>query len=131
LLTKAGVVAASRKISRIALGPLSGNPFPDATPAFFLAMGRALSLGLDHPIEIAAPFASMHKDDVIRLGARLGVPFEDTLSCMNPIGGGDDVPMHCGLCSKCRERRDGFEAASVTDPTLYANRSPRPSSRPS
>ena len=132
LLTKAGVLAASRKIGRIALGPLSGNPFPDATPAFFLSMGRALSLGLDHPIEIVAPFASMHKDDVIRLGARLGVPFEYTLSCMNPPRGeGEDVAVHCGLCSKCRERRDGFQAAGVADPTFYANRSPRPSSRPS
>ena len=55
--------------SRIALGPLAGNPFPDATPEFFAAMARALSLGLDHPIEIATPFAHMHKEDVIRLGA--------------------------------------------------------------
>jgi 7-cyano-7-deazaguanine synthase len=132
LLTKAGIVAASCAIGRIALGPLSGNPFPDATPAFFSSMGQALSLGLDHPVEIVAPFASMHKDDVIRLGARLGVPFEYTLSCMNPIGGeGEDVPLHCGLCSKCRERRDAFRAAGEADPTTYANRSPRPASRPS
>ena len=46
LLTKAGVVAAKRRASRIALGPLAGNPFPDATPEFFAAMARALSLGL-------------------------------------------------------------------------------------
>ena len=51
LLTKAGVVAATRNASRIALGPLAGNPFPDATPEFFAAMARALSLGLDHPID--------------------------------------------------------------------------------
>ena len=40
LLTKAGVVAATRKIARVVLGPLAGNPFPDATPAFFAAMSR-------------------------------------------------------------------------------------------
>jgi 7-cyano-7-deazaguanine synthase len=126
LLTKAGVVAASRKIGRIALGPLSGNPFPDATPAFFSAMKQALSLGLNHTIEIATPFASMHKQEVIRLGARLAVPLELTLSCMNPIEA-EDLPLHCGLCSKCRERRDAFAAAGVDDPTPYANHSPRPS----
>ncbi len=122
-LAKAGVVAAARRISRIALGPLAGNPFPDATPEFFEAMSRALALGLNHPIEVATPLVSMHKEDVIRLGESLHVPLELTLSCMNPLDG--PLPLHCGLCSKCRERRDGFEAAGVRDRTLYANASPR------
>jgi 7-cyano-7-deazaguanine synthase len=69
------------------------------------------------------PLASMHKADVIRLGADLGVPFEHTLSCMSPIEG--DRVLHCGLCSKCRERRDAFDAAGIDDPTPYANHSPR------
>jgi 7-cyano-7-deazaguanine synthase len=123
LLTKAGVLAATRKASRIAMGPLAGNPFPDATPEFFAAMARALSLGLDHPIEIATPFVGMHKEDVIRRGAQLGVPLALTLSCMDPIDA--PVPLHCGRCSKCRERRDGFAAAGVPDPTAYSSTSPR------
>jgi 7-cyano-7-deazaguanine synthase len=125
LLTKAAVLAASRQATRIALGTLSANPFPDATPEFFAAMTRALSLGLNHPIEIVTPFAGMHKDEVIRIGDRLGVPLELTLSCMNPIVDDAAVPLHCGLCSKCRERRDAFAAASVHDRTAYANPAPR------
>ena len=126
LLTKAGVVAATRQASRIALGPLAGNPFPDATPEFFATMTRALSLGLNRPIEIAAPFAHLHKEDVIRLGQSLGVPLERTLSCMSPTELASAVaPLHCGLCSKCRERRDAFAAAGVADPTAYAQPSPR------
>ena len=74
LLSKAAVLCARRGITRLALGPLAGNPFPDATPAFFDEMSRALSRGLAHRIAIAAPFAAMHKEDVIRLGVRLGVP---------------------------------------------------------
>ena len=123
LLTKAGVIAATRKIPRIALGPLAANPFPDATPEFFAAMAKTLSLGLNQAIEIATPFVSLHKDDVIKIGATLGVPLEHTLSCMNPVVNGE--VLHCGLCSKCRERRDAFAAAGVNDPTRYANRSPR------
>jgi 7-cyano-7-deazaguanine synthase len=118
LLTKAAVLAVSRKCGRVALGTLSGNPFPDATPHFFAAISRALSLGLDRPLEVVAPFAGMKKQDVIRLGSRLGVPLEYTLSCMNPVDG--PLPVHCGRCSKCRERRDAFAAASVPDRTTYA-----------
>lgn len=123
LLTKAAVVAARNGAHRIALGPLSCNPFPDAQPEFFSAMAAALSLGLDHAIEIGTPFLDWDKARVIRRGVELGVPFEFTLSCMNPTLG--EVPMHCGLCSKCRERRDAFAEAGVPDPSLYANRSPR------
>jgi 7-cyano-7-deazaguanine synthase len=114
LLSKAAIYCAQHRVGRIAIGPLAGNPFPDATPEFFGALARALSLGLAHPIEIAAPFASMEKHEVIRLGAELGVPLALTLSCMNPREG-----RHCARCSKCRERRDAFNEAGVPDPTAY------------
>ena len=52
--------------------------------------------------------------DVIRKGMALGVPFELTLSCMQPANG-----KHCGRCSKCRERREAFVAAGVADPARY------------
>src|SRR5690606_10166714 len=114
LLGKAAIYCAQHGIGRLVLGVLAGNPFPDATPAFFDAMGRALSLGLAHTIAIDAPFASLHKADVVRRGIELGVPLERTLSCMQPSGG-----RHCGRCSKCRERRDAFRAAGVEDRTTY------------
>jgi 7-cyano-7-deazaguanine synthase len=115
LLSKAAVFMARAKLQRILIGPLAGNPFPDASPQFFDAMAFALSIGLASPIEIDAPFAGMHKSDVIRAGVRLGVPLQLTLSCMQPV---DDL--HCGRCSKCRERRDAFRDAGVDDPTEYA-----------
>jgi 7-cyano-7-deazaguanine synthase len=124
LLTKAGVVAARHDAHRIALGPLAGNPFPDARPAFFSSMADAMSLGLDHAIEIATPFLEWEKAAVIRRGVELGVPFELTLSCMSPLIT-EGLPQHCGLCSKCRERRDAFAVAGVSDPSAYANKSPR------
>jgi 7-cyano-7-deazaguanine synthase len=120
LLSKAAVLCAALAIPRIAIGTLAGNPFPDATPAFFASMAAALSLGLAHDLSVSAPLSSMHKEDVIRLGASLGVPFELTLSCMNPSAG-----RHCGLCSKCRERRDAFAAGGIDDPTPYTAASPR------
>jgi 7-cyano-7-deazaguanine synthase len=117
LLAKASVFMARAGLSRVLIGPLAGNPFPDASAAFFDAMTRALSIGLDSRISIEAPFASMHKADVIRLGAELEVPMELSLSCMQPRDG-----VHCGRCSKCRERIEGFRDAGVPDLTKYAAR---------
>ena len=115
LLSKAGIYCAVAGLNRIVTGQLQGNPFPDATPEFFASMARALSLGLSHPLEIAFPFLSRSKADVIRLGASLDVPFALTVSCMNPT-----ASAHCGACSKCRERREGFAASGIDDPTTYA-----------
>jgi 7-cyano-7-deazaguanine synthase len=142
LLGKAAVYCAAANVDRLVIGTLAHNPFPDATPEFRAAMARALSLGLDRPLQIDAPFAGTEKSEVIRRGAGLGVPFELTLSCMNPQSAiastiesaikstGESAiesairnpqsARHCGACSKCRERHDAFLAAGVNDPTAYA-----------
>lgn len=111
LISKAAVLCGRLNIQRLALGLLAGNPFPDATPEFFEVMSRAMSLGLASPLDIVAPLASMHKEDVIQLGRSLGVPLDLTLSCMNPRTlGENDAP--CGACSKCRERDQAFSNLS-------------------
>jgi 7-cyano-7-deazaguanine synthase len=114
LLSKAAVFCASADIGRVAIGTLDHNPFPDATPEFRASIAQTLSLGLAHPLRIDAPYARSSKADVIRRGIALGVPFELTLSCMKPVG-----TVHCGTCSKCRERHDAFVEAGVADPTAY------------
>jgi 7-cyano-7-deazaguanine synthase len=114
LLAKAAVFAAQAQRTRLLIGPLAGNPFPDARREFFDVMGRALSLGLDRPLTIETPLAAMRKSDVIRLGRSLRVPLDLTMSCMQPSAGA-----HCGRCSKCRERRDAFQEAGEPDPTVH------------
>jgi 7-cyano-7-deazaguanine synthase len=119
LLAKASVYCALAGIPRLLLGTLDANPFPDATPAFRVAMAGALSLGLAHDFQIDAPYADLDKADVVRKGARLGVPLALTLSCMRPVM---PDPQHCGVCSKCRERHDAFVSAGIPDPTEYEDR---------
>jgi 7-cyano-7-deazaguanine synthase len=128
LLGKAGVYCAAAGIDRLVLGTLAHNPFPDATPAFRSAMATALSLGLSHPLTIEAPFAGAGKAEVVRRGAALGVPLRLTLSCMAPkrkvqrVEPPEPLFVHCGTCSKCRERHDAFLEAGMADPTDYAVR---------
>jgi 7-cyano-7-deazaguanine synthase len=113
LLSVAGVFCARSGIQRIASGVLASNPFPDATDQFFDGMAEVLTSGLAHRIRIERPFARLHKEDVVKLGAHL--PLDLTFTCNNPID-----ELHCGDCNKCAERQQGFVKAGVTDPTTYA-----------
>lgn len=124
LLGKATVYCATAGISRLVMGTLAHNPFPDATPEFRSAMSAAASLGLGTPLAIEAPYAGTDKADVIRRGVRLGLPLDLTLSCMSQPAEatGTSASLHCGTCSKCRERRHAFVSAQVDDPTTYADR---------
>jgi 7-cyano-7-deazaguanine synthase len=120
LFSKAAVFCAAAGIPRLVTGTLNGNPFPDATAAFRQTMSAALSLGLAHPLEIEAPYAGLSKAEIVLRGQRAGVPFELTLSCMDPQPGPHGA-RHCGRCSKCRERHDAFVEAAVPDPTDYSD----------
>jgi 7-cyano-7-deazaguanine synthase len=117
LLTKAAMFCARNRIGQIAMAPLQSNPFPDARPEFFRAFERAVKLGMELPLRVLTPFEGLEKSDVIRTGSAL--PLQLTLSCANPRGS-----LHCGRCTKCGERVQGFRAAQVPDPTRYA-RNPR------
>ena len=112
LISKAAVLAPRLKSGAIALGTLKGNPFSDATPAFRWAMSKAISMAMDIPIRIIAPFSQSHKEDLLKLSAHL--PLHLTFSCIKPAG-----KLQCGKCNKCRERRNAFKAAGITDQTRY------------
>jgi 7-cyano-7-deazaguanine synthase len=115
LIVKAAIFCAHNRIGEIAMAPLESNPFPDARPEFFRAVERAVDLGVGLKLRVTTPFAGMTKADVIRRGR--GLPLELTLSCARPRGA-----IHCGACTKCAERIQGFAAAGVADPTRYARR---------
>lgn len=93
--------------------------YPDCRPAFiesFNAMQRVAVEGCGDPnLKLIAPFVQQTKADIVALGARLGVPFEETWSCYE---GGD---LHCGRCGTCFERKHAFRDAGVSDPTIYAD----------
>jgi 7-cyano-7-deazaguanine synthase len=112
LIGLAAVWCSTHDVSRIAIGSLGGNPFPDATPVFFRDFTRIVSAGLGHHVQVEAPFLDMHKSEILKRFSEL--PLELTLTCMNPKGG-----KHCGRCNKCGERKLAFQRASIPDRTIY------------
>jgi 7-cyano-7-deazaguanine synthase len=113
LLAKSSVWCALHGVEAIALGTLKGNPFADSGPEFLSSFGALVQLGLEHPLEIRAPFAGLTKSQVLELGR--GLLLEHTFSCIAPM-----ADRHCGRCNKCAERRDGFAQAGIDDHTVYS-----------
>ncbi len=95
--------------------------FPDASPKFFDHLNRLLGMSLwSHersPVEVVVPLAGLSKEDVLRMGQKLGVPFEATWSCYW------DQDVHCGSCVSCTERREAFAAIGARDPVPYETNS--------
>jgi 7-cyano-7-deazaguanine synthase len=92
----------------------SDEPFyPDCRHEFYEAFEKAARLGTCEEITIKAPFSGGKKSDLIKEGAKLGVPFELTWSCYR------DNAKHCGKCESCVNRKKAFQEAGIADPTKY------------
>jgi 7-cyano-7-deazaguanine synthase len=117
LLAKALLWCHLRGVPAVALAPLEGNPFPDATPEFFQAYQDVVNAAIGGAVRILQPYRGFSKADVLRRGRHL--PLGRTFSCMRPAGG-----LHCGACNKCAERRHAFVAAGLNDPTTYSAGAP-------
>lgn len=96
LLTCAASLAHRVGARAIAIATLKGNPFSDATLAFFKGMERAIHDSFRMPVKVLAPYRTLTKEQVRRRRPRF--PFHLTFSCLRPQRG-----LPCGHCSKCGE----------------------------
>jgi 7-cyano-7-deazaguanine synthase len=118
LLAVALGLAESRRCDRIVLGinAVDYSGYPDCRPEFLRAFQRlarvATKAGVERRAEprVEAPLLRLDKAGVVRLGTRLGVPWELTWSCY--LGGSRP----CGGCDSCRLRARGFRGAGQADP---------------
>lgn len=61
-------------------------------------------------VAVYAPFSEMSKDGILKIGTKLGVPYEHTWSCYIS----QEKP--CGECPSCKLRAEGFRLAGIQDP---------------
>lgn len=99
----------------IVAGPnaIDFSGYPDCTPMFFKSASEAINRGTEQGVtkgvEVLAPLMDLSKEDIVKLGVKLGVPFELTWSCYS----GGEKP--CGYCDSCKLRARGFAEAGVKD----------------
>jgi 7-cyano-7-deazaguanine synthase len=85
--------------------------YPDCRPVYYDAWQKLIkALGLK--IAVSAPLLHLTKGGIVRLGTKLGVPYELTWSCYNGKG------KPCGVCDSCHFRAKGFREAGLADPAL-------------
>ncbi len=117
LLSIATSVAEAREAEAIFIGVQSHDysGYPDCRPAFIEAFQRVIDTGTRDTttIRLHAPFVHLTKAEILRLGLRLGVPYEHTWSCYRNTGPA------CGICGSCYYRQEAFREVGVPDPIAY------------
>lgn len=113
-------LAESRRSEAIYLGinAVDYSGYPDCRPEYLRAFQRLASLATARGVKehwtprLVAPLLRLSKEEIVRLGERLQVPWEKTWSCY----AGEARP--CGRCDACRLRALGFRKAGVADPLV-------------
>ena len=94
--------------------------YPDCRPEYIDAFQSLADLATKtgvqgKKIKINTPLIALDKAQTIKLGTKLGVNYQQTVSCYRLT----DSYHACGTCDSCILRKQGFEQADINDPTLY------------
>lgn len=116
-LSSAAAIAISKGCEVIYYGAhhddAAGNAYPDCSTEFNNAINTAIFEGSGHQVRIEAPFLSMSKKEIVKLGLKLHAPYHMTWSCYE----GGEKP--CGVCGTCLDRKAAFLANNIEDPAIF------------
>lgn len=104
----------------IGVNAVDYSGYPDCRPEFIRAFQHLANLATKVGVEggqmtIHTPLIDLSKAEIIQLGTRLGVDYQQTVSCYSA----DVAGYACGECDACRLRKIGFAQAGISDPTRY------------
>lgn len=91
-----------------------GASTADEVRNYLMLMNHMTELRTKRPSKLEAPFLNFSKSEVLTLGERLSVPFEDTFSCND-----SETKVHCGVCDQCQKRFAAFSMAGIHDPARF------------
>jgi len=100
----------------VCIGSTGGDHIcPDNSPKFVKIMQNLVDQGtmLKPSIKMIAPLINTDKIGAVKIGLKLGVPFENTWSCHN------NVDRACAKCSNCKSRLEAFSINNYVDPIEY------------
>ncbi len=115
MLSIAAGVAESNGLKNVLMANHAGDHtiYPDCRLEFVNAMDIATFAGTYVGVHIVAPYTSITKTDIAKIGKLMGLDYAKTWSCYK--GG----IVHCGKCGTCVERREALRDAGIEDTTIY------------
>lgn len=94
-------------------GPRTGSIYPDYCREYIELCKHAYRFASEHkPISIETPVIDLSRTEIVKLGNRLGTPFDLTWSCIS------SASEPCGGCLGCATRNRGFLDAALPDPVI-------------
>jgi 7-cyano-7-deazaguanine synthase len=116
MLSLAAAYSISLNCYSIAYGAHAGDHaiYPDCRPEFIREIRAVLNTCHYDKIELYTPFMNKSKDDILRIGISLKVPFGLTRTCYT------GHKLACGKCGSCTERLEAFELNGMEDPIGYS-----------
>ena len=105
----------------IGVNALDYSGYPDCRPEFIAAFERVAALGTragveGAPFRVRTPLLNLSKAEIVKRGMALGLRYELTTSCYDPLPGGQP----CGHCDSCILRARGFREAGAVDPRMVS-----------
>lgn len=108
-------IAESNNYGKVLIANHGGDHaiYPDCRPEFISAISSAATAGTYNNVKVVAPYTSITKTDIAKIGKALGIDYTETWSCYK--GG----TTHCGKCGTCIERKEALAGAGIKDETPY------------
>lgn len=107
--------------------------FWDGSYEFLTEMNKLTALNRKLRVNVQAPLIEKSKKEIIYMGVKLGVDFQFTHTCYDPVnryqktGDKFSIPIRstsCGVCTACGGRIKGFLDAGYIDPLEYVTHIP-------
>lgn len=92
---------------------IAATLYPDCSNEFNNAMNEVIKIATENKVSIYAPLVKMTKEEIIKLGLDLKVPYDLTWTCY------EEDTVACGKCTACKDRLKGFELNNIKDPIRY------------
>ena len=107
----------------VALGvnAVDWSGYPDCTPEFFHYLQKAIYAGVVPPTTFYLPIIKKNKQEIIKIGNALNVPWSFTWTCYDPQFfsiGFRQTAFPCQECPACKIRAKAFADTQTTDPVV-------------
>jgi 7-cyano-7-deazaguanine synthase len=115
MLSLAAAYAMGEGVKYLFYGAHAGDHsiYPDCRKEFVDSMKQSIKLADWNEVELHAPYLTIDKSIIAKLGKVLNVDYSLTWTCYKGL------EKACGKCGSCVERLEAFDIAEMKDPIEY------------